>query len=575
MKLLRLSCDKESFHPVTFNKKGISLIVGKKHKPELKEQKKTYNGVGKSLLVSLIHFCLASRKNVQFEEKIPDWEFTLEFEINDIINIVKRNTSKQNVVLLNGNEIEIETFKKEMGEQVFSLSNPIKFLSFRSFISRFIRPTKESYSRFDTFVINEQPINKLMCNGYLLGLDTDIILKKYNLKEEYDRISYLKNNIKKDDIVKKFLTDDVDIELSLIDTKEKIEELENNLKSLKVAEDYHGIEEKANELSYKIKTLKNESFVLENAIKNIDRTLEIKTDISKEDIYKMYEEAEITIPEMVKNKVDEVIAFHSKLIIDREKRLNKEKKELEKELEEKFEIRKKLGKDLDKYLKYLDTHGALEELNSLNMQLQDLKLKFDKLTTYKDVIKEYDNKISELNIKFENENISTNQYLEKVKDLLNRNIMIFRNFSKEFYQDKPGGIEVTNNIGRNTIRFNIDVKIQDDASDGINEVKIFCYDYTILKAQHNHNMSFLFHDSRLFGNMDSRQLTTLFKIAKQESEKFDYQYIASLNEKDLDIIKGELQNDKEYYEIIEKNIILKLTDESEKTKLLGIEVDMN
>jgi len=575
MILLKLSANKESFHPVTFNRKGLSLIVGRKHNPEVSDIKKTYNGVGKSLLINIIHFCLGSSASTEFENKIPDWEFSLEFEIDGQVYIARRNTSRQDYVYLNNDEFTLKEFKNLMLVLIFNINPPIPFLTFRPLISRFIRPRKESYVKFDLYVDKEQDFNQLLCNAYLLGLDINRVLKKHELRGEENKVRDLRKNIKKDEIVKQFLTDNEDVSISLIDIKDRMSVLEKNLKNLKVATDYHNIQEEANKLSFEIKTLENESVILQNAVKNIDKTLEIKTDISQEDIYKMYEDAEYNISEAIKEKIDSVIEFHKKLITDRERRLNGEKKKLERKMDAVNKVRVEKGNRLDDLLKYLDTHGALEELNSLNSQLADLRLKFTKLSTYKNLIAEYDNKISNINIEFETENINTIDYLNQSKTLLDQNLSIFRNYSKQFYEDRPGGIDVVNNEGKNTLRYNIEVKIQDDASDGINEVKMFCFDFTLLRAKHNHDMRFIFHDSRLFGNMDSRQLTTLFKVAYNDSNEKDFQYISSLNEKDLSSISSELDSDVEFKKIILDNIVLELTDESEATKLLGIEVDMN
>jgi len=72
MQLIRLSANHNSFNTVNFNPSGLTLIVGAHSK-----KGSTYNGVGKSLIVELLHFCLGSSKNEEFERKIPQWEFTL------------------------------------------------------------------------------------------------------------------------------------------------------------------------------------------------------------------------------------------------------------------------------------------------------------------------------------------------------------------------------------------------------------------------------------------------------------------------------------------------------------------
>jgi len=62
MKLIKLEANKDSFKTVSFNKQGLSLIVAKQSNPEERDTTNTYNGVGKSLIVLLVHFCLGAKK---------------------------------------------------------------------------------------------------------------------------------------------------------------------------------------------------------------------------------------------------------------------------------------------------------------------------------------------------------------------------------------------------------------------------------------------------------------------------------------------------------------------------------
>ena len=58
MQLKKLYANKSSFRTVEFNETGLSFIVAKQKNPDNKNNGKTYNGVGKSLLVKIIHFCM-------------------------------------------------------------------------------------------------------------------------------------------------------------------------------------------------------------------------------------------------------------------------------------------------------------------------------------------------------------------------------------------------------------------------------------------------------------------------------------------------------------------------------------
>lgn len=102
MRLIRLSANHDSFKTVTFNETGLTLIVGSKTKGG-----ETYNGVGKSLIIELIHFCLGSSQNSEFKEKIPQWEFTLEFDLLNNRHTVSRNTTSQNTLLLDNQQYRL------------------------------------------------------------------------------------------------------------------------------------------------------------------------------------------------------------------------------------------------------------------------------------------------------------------------------------------------------------------------------------------------------------------------------------------------------------------------------------
>ena len=74
-------------------------------------------------------------------------------------------------------------------------------------------------------------------------------------------------------------------------------------------------------------------------------------------------------------------------------------------------------------------------------------------------------------------------------------------------------------------------------------------------------------------DLDSRQMITMLKVAKEKTSLHDYQYILSLNEANLKGVQ-ELLSPEEYKALVTDNIILELTDESNTGKLLGIQVDL-
>ena len=58
-------------------------------------------------------------------------------------------------------------------------------------------------------------------------------------------------------------------------------------------------------------------------------------------------------------------------------------------------------------------------------------------------------------------------------------------------------------------------------------------DFDARTGHYNHHVDFIFHDSRIVSDLDSRQMVTMLKVAKEKTSLHDYQYILSLNEANL------------------------------------------
>ena len=145
----------------------------------------------------------------------------------------------------------------------------------------------------------------------------------------------------------------------------------------------------------------------------------------------------------------------------------------------------------------------------------------------------------------------------------------FRELSRMFYPESQAGITINNNEGDNQIRYDIEAKIHSDSSDGINSVKIFCYDLTLLFKGRKHIIDFVFHDSRLFSNIDEKHCSELFKIVKNRFQLNNKQYIASINQNQLNNLDAEVKS------FITDNVVIELNDDDDSSKLLGMKVELD
>ncbi len=574
MRLIRLSANQSSFRTVVFNPTGISLITAEKR---TEDNQNTYNSVGKSLCVALVHFCLGSNPVKGFEEKLQEWTFTLEFDLNGTIHKSSRSTNNQNVIVLDENEFTLKEFNKKMGEQVFGLLPRQQEISFRSLISRFIRPKKSSYNSYDEFIKEEQPYNRLLNNAYLLGLDISLVERKFQLNKDLKESTDAKRRIEKDSTLREFFQykDDKDAEVEIVNLEERIAQLSRDLEKFVVAENYTTIQREADEISARLREKRNETVIVENSIAAIEKSLNIQPDIPFEKVKRLYEEAQVSFSDLVVKRLEDLEIFNHKLLNDRRKRLLEERQKFESRLKDLNAIIKRLSEQEDEKLQYLNSHGALDDYVQLTNQLASLKSKLEKLNGYKKMVKEYNLKTEQLKQEISQENINTEKYLEDNDLIRRKNILLFKSFAERFYgSNRTVGISIESNPGENTIRFNISAKIQDDAGDAVGEVKLFCFDWTILKGEHNHSVKLIFHDSKILDGVDTRQIAAMFRIAGEECERSGVQYIISANHYVLQGLREEL-TEEEYQRLITDSIVMQLSDASDADKLLGIQVDLD
>jgi uncharacterized protein YydD (DUF2326 family) len=576
MRLISLTANQDSFRPVHFNPTGLSFITAVQKNPGDSDSGKSYNGVGKSLLIALIHFCLGANKHgyKSFQEKLPDWSFTLTFLIEGKTYTATRAIETIETIFLNDEALTISKFNSKMESLCFDIPADAKYLSFRSLFPFFIRPKRESYVSYHRPVKIGSDYQALLYNAYLLGLNIDLAKQKIDLRKEQERIKKSSKNTKEDPLIRDFFSKDKDVTLTVKDLDDTISKLENDLKTFQVAEDYYDVRQEADQVERTLAETQNSITLLENQLKNLEGSLQISPDVGKKAIEKVYSESKIYFPERVKKNLDQIESFYYQLTKNRKEKLIRQKLQIETQLEKNLEDRETLQKKLNDRLHYLGAHQALDVFVKVNDQLSELKNKRDRLKRFDQLMAEYQRKTLEIKEGLIQSTKKTEDYLKNREPLIGRIQDYFRRLAKRIYPHAASGITVYNNDGENTLRYTIEAKIEADASDGINNVKIFCYDLTLMFKGFGHKIHFLFHDSRLFDGIDERQKTEIFKILSDEVSSSSFQYIATVNQNQLEEIRKHLHPG-EYDAIVTQNTVLTLTDHSEREKLLGIKVDLN
>jgi uncharacterized protein YydD (DUF2326 family) len=139
-----------------------------------------------------------------------------------------------------------------------------------------------------------------------------------------------------------------------------------------------------------------------------------------------------------------------------------------------------LQNKLDSKLQYLGAHKALDIFVKLNNKLVDLKNQKDNLQRSDKLREEYQSKSLKLKEELIKLTEQAHEHLKDVNDMVNIVCDFFRDLAKRVYPNAVSGITIKNDDGENQTMFDVQAKIQEDGSDGISNVKIFCYDMTIL-----------------------------------------------------------------------------------------------
>lgn len=561
-KLVKLSANKDTFHNVTF-KDGLNVVMGKPQNKGNLDVKSTTNGIGKSLLIKIIDFCLGSDKIKEWEEPLKDWIFTLEVNIDNRTHLISRAVNNQRHVTFNGEVITLSKFRDKIKE-LLSLSPDF---SFRQIINRFLRKGKVAYNNYLTTIPKEKDSNTLLVISYLLGLKYSLCQQKINLKKELDSNNEFLSRSQKDPSFRElFGIGKYDIDLELSNIEFDINRLEDDIANKNYAENYTEIQEKANLISESLDELNNRKFILENRIEIINEALNRKISVDLEDVQKIYNGVNIYFKENLKHSLEEIEAFHKTLLLKRKETLSKDLLAFQNELRDITKQIAEQNKQLNESLDFLKAHSAMDKYVVAIRQIDSLKAKQKELIRVSNIEKELKTKIETIKTDISTSNIQAQIYLDSIESLRDTIGKQFVALAKTFYANKKSALTIKVNDGNNQIRFNIEARITSDGSDGIQEIITFCFDWVLL-AQNITKQSFIYHDSLLLANVERRQKEILFKIIEKLCGN-DKQYIININEDQIDGFNDDTKK------IINDNTILVLTDENIASKLLGIEVDL-
>lgn len=564
MKIIELGCNQASFKTLRFNPEGLTLIVG--DGPKEKKNDGSSNGAGKTLALGLIHHCLGANVDARLKAAVPDWLFSLTFSLNRKEHRIERSGDSKKLTL-DGNTITVTALRNWLDKcGAFRIDPSIPSLSFRSLFKRFARYQREDC--IDPLRTTREPdFDARLRSLYLLGLDCSLAVSKRDHKIEFDNIKRTKDNWQHDQVLKDLFRSGSQPKVRAEWLEREIPRLKSDIESFQVAEDYRAIEIQAGELTQQMRAAEKQLAILRFQLDGIDKALAQQPDISRQDLLELFAGIEqIFKPEALAH-FEHVEAFHSSLTTNRNVRLEQDKLHLQGEVSRIVTQGKIIAKQRDEKLQSLNGKRALDEYAALARQLAVLEEEHQRLSDYLNISANLQLVAQQIKEKRVEEDRMASNYLQSQP--VENFDEYFTALAENLYPRHPAGLVLENNTGDNQIRFDLTVHIEGDDSDGINAARILCFDWLLLMHGANHTMGYLWHDNRLFADIDPRPRAAWFKHVLLATPGTGKQYIASLNTENFDAMKEHLTD--EECTALTNAIKLTLRGDRPENKLLGIQ----
>lgn len=564
-----LTANQPSFKSVTFSA-GLNVILADRTKEA--SDKDSRNGLGKSLLIDLIHFCLGAEQRSKDglpADVLGDWAFTLELNLLGRPVRVTRAVATPRRVDVHGlaqssgvAQLDLREWNTILGAEMFALDpeglGPYA-PTFRSLLSYFARRGKKAFLSPFTHHDKQAEVDKQVAVASLLGLAWEDARDAQVLKDRRGGISQLKKAVK-GGLVHGFDRSRGELEATLVRLSENAEAERRRLETFKVHPQYTGLRDEADKLTSDTHKRANKAVNCRQVLTIYEKDLEGVASPGSELVERVYQEAGVAFPDQVRRTLSDARAFHQAVVTHRRAFLQEEILRLRAEIETLDAEVAELSDRRAGIMEVLKTHGALEEFTALQRRHLDA---LEEVNRLRSLIENWKNlEIGQSTLKIEQETLvqrGRRDYEERY-EARTLAVSLFNANSQALYE-APGTLQI--DFGQ--YGFEFDVNIERSGSDGIENMKIFCFDLMLaqLWSKKKRSPGFLIHDSRLFDGVDERQKAEALQLAARDSERYKFQYICSLNSDEVPV------RDLEPGFELEKFVRLRLTDADPSGSLLG------
>ena len=345
-----ITANQPTFRPVKL-RRGLNVILA--DRTEGSSRRDTRNGLGKSTLIEIIHFCLGAKVLRDRGLAIPaleEWAFTMEMTLGGDRITVTRALKAPNTVTVSGlgtrwsdipdaNLMGERSFTQALwrtflGRALFSLppSDAPKYNpSFRTLISYFVRRGHHAFGDPFVHTRHQQTWNVQLHVALLLGLEWRHAVQWQGIK---DRDKDLKSLAKLVDrgAVPYVSGSTGELEAEAVTLLQEIEDNSRALGNFKVHPQYESIQREADEVTEELHAAANANVLTARRLKLYRQAMESEEPPSGDSIGQVYEEMGVVFSENVKRSLAEAREFYGLVVKDRRRFLQGEVSRLERQM---------------------------------------------------------------------------------------------------------------------------------------------------------------------------------------------------------------------------------------------------
>ncbi|MDP1721803.1 MAG: DUF2326 domain-containing protein [Candidatus Gottesmanbacteria bacterium] len=577
IKLLKLYSVPNIFDPIEFHE-GVNLVIGEKVEERYvvtRKDRKT-NGVGKSMCIEFINYCLLKQSSDSRVTKIPldivsaDTVINLDLIVGTTQLTIRRSvgdSEKPTIINNNGNQNTFNNvddankyLTKLLYEDVEIKQSAIR-PSFRQLIGPLIRDEDSEFKDvIHCYDLNRRIPASELIKPHLFFFDVDLMIID-RIKEvfaEMDKKTIFVNKLKRDLTVNKTRKlSEVKAEANAINSD--LQKINGALESFKTNEAYESIQNDLAQIETELNTLRSEQAALKFQIRRIDLLPGLE-EVRLKDIELIYNQFREGLGDIVGKSLTQVVDFKKKISEFQATLLNEKVKEMRARLDEVTEQVRMLEDKVSEKMRVIDKKGVLKDFKNAVAVYNQKNNEFFRLQGRLD---DYEKAVREQNqLKLQRDEYFSQLDAELFK--INATVKSFNDTIIVIHEYIMGSASASFglNLSRTKDIIEVDYRIDDDGSHSVDRTKVFIYDLALILNHYTskRHPKFLIHDN-IF-DVDQDTLVQSINYAYEQESRHNFQYILTLN-------RDKIENEERKKQIkmgINEHVIARFTRQSKFLK---------